>query len=461
MIVDFLEGDPDRPIIVGRVYNAEQMPPYALPANMTQSGIKSRSSQGRLGRRTSTRSASRTRRAPSRCSLHAQKNYDIEVENDETHWVGHDRTKTIDNDETMHVKHDRTETVDNNETITIHGARTRNGRQGRVDHDQRRAYGVGGQGRECQISGARARRSGRITPSRSATRHRRRSARIRPSRWAAGRRSRRRRIAPSRRRLRQRSIKKDLALKAGTSIAIEGNTSIELKVGQNSIKIDQSGITIKGMKVKIEGTVMTEVKGLMTNVKADAHADGERRHHDDQLTGDATMTAPAGAQAPYTPQPPSRRTTADLCAVADLGDEARAFLDGAGAAVAEGFHRTPHRRESAHRRRSLSRARAAAPRVRVVGVGLRAKGRGYGAAAADQGRARRDRTVDRSADRRPSAPDADVRRGRGFRHAGRLRGARRVHDRRQSRAAGRAGRSAGRVHDGEGRCPAASRSPPS
>ena len=46
VIVDFLEGDPDQPIITGRVYNAEQMPPYALPANMTQSGIKSRSSKG-------------------------------------------------------------------------------------------------------------------------------------------------------------------------------------------------------------------------------------------------------------------------------------------------------------------------------------------------------------------------------------------------------------------------------
>ena len=46
MIVDFLEGDPDRPIITGRVYNADQTVPYALPGNQTQSGIKSRSSKG-------------------------------------------------------------------------------------------------------------------------------------------------------------------------------------------------------------------------------------------------------------------------------------------------------------------------------------------------------------------------------------------------------------------------------
>jgi type VI secretion system secreted protein VgrG len=46
VIVSFLEGDPDRPIIVGSVYNGDAMPPYALPTNVTQSGIKSRSSKG-------------------------------------------------------------------------------------------------------------------------------------------------------------------------------------------------------------------------------------------------------------------------------------------------------------------------------------------------------------------------------------------------------------------------------
>jgi type VI secretion system secreted protein VgrG len=45
VIVDFLEGDPDQPIITGRVYNDKNMPPYELPSNMTQSGVKSRSSK--------------------------------------------------------------------------------------------------------------------------------------------------------------------------------------------------------------------------------------------------------------------------------------------------------------------------------------------------------------------------------------------------------------------------------
>ncbi|MBC7943688.1 MAG: type VI secretion system tip protein VgrG, partial [Burkholderiales bacterium] len=123
VIVDFLEGDPDDPIITGRVYNAEQMPPYALPANMTQTGTLSRSSKGGTAAN-ANEFRFEDKKGSEQVYLHAEKNQDIEVESDETHWVGHDRTKTIDNDETTLVKHDRTETVGNNETITIGVNRT-------------------------------------------------------------------------------------------------------------------------------------------------------------------------------------------------------------------------------------------------------------------------------------------------------------------------------------------------
>ena len=123
VIVDFLEGDPDRPIITGRVYNAEQMPPYELPANKTQTGIKTRSSlSGTPANFNEIRFEDK--KGAEQLFIHAEKNQDIEVENDETHWVGHDRRKTIDHDETTHVKHDRTETVGNNETIAIGVNRT-------------------------------------------------------------------------------------------------------------------------------------------------------------------------------------------------------------------------------------------------------------------------------------------------------------------------------------------------
>jgi type VI secretion system secreted protein VgrG len=130
VVVDFLEGDPDQPLITGRVYNAEQMPPWDLPANATQSGILTRSSKGGgYGNANAIRFEDKA--GSEQLWIHAEKNQDIEVEKDETHWVGQDRKKTIDRDETVHVKHDRTETVDNDEKITVHHDRIE-----RVDNDE-------------------------------------------------------------------------------------------------------------------------------------------------------------------------------------------------------------------------------------------------------------------------------------------------------------------------------------
>jgi type VI secretion system secreted protein VgrG len=120
VIVDFLEGDPDQPIITGRVYNADNQPPFGFPAGAVISGFKSDTHKGSGFNEMSMDDTA----GKERVFIHAQYNQDIEVEHDETHWVGNDRKKQIDHDETTLVKHDRTETVDNNETITVHGNRT-------------------------------------------------------------------------------------------------------------------------------------------------------------------------------------------------------------------------------------------------------------------------------------------------------------------------------------------------
>jgi type VI secretion system secreted protein VgrG len=119
VIVGFLEGDPDQPIIVGRVYNAEQMPPWSLPANATQSGVLTRSSKGG-----SPANANALRFEDKKGSemvwFHAEKDMATEVEHDKALWVGHDETCQVDHDRTRHVKHDETVTIDNNETRTVH-----------------------------------------------------------------------------------------------------------------------------------------------------------------------------------------------------------------------------------------------------------------------------------------------------------------------------------------------------
>ena len=114
VIVDFLEGDPDQPIIVGSVYNADQMPPYSLPDNKTQSGIRSRSSKSGT-----TENYNEIKfednKGKELITIHAEKDQTIEVENDETIKVHHDQMITVENN--------RTETVNVNETVTIKGDR--------------------------------------------------------------------------------------------------------------------------------------------------------------------------------------------------------------------------------------------------------------------------------------------------------------------------------------------------
>ncbi|MGV8604401.1 type VI secretion system Vgr family protein, partial [Pseudomonas aeruginosa] len=123
VIVSFLEGDPDRPIMTGRGDNAEQEVRSELLGNATQSGRKSRSSK--VGTRANFNEIPMEhKKGAETMIIHAEKNQDIGAENDDTQWVGHVRTKTIEHDETVHVKHDRTETVDNHETITIGVDRT-------------------------------------------------------------------------------------------------------------------------------------------------------------------------------------------------------------------------------------------------------------------------------------------------------------------------------------------------
>ncbi|MBU1361858.1 MAG: type VI secretion system tip protein VgrG [Gammaproteobacteria bacterium] len=120
VIVDFLNGDPDRPIIVGRVYNDDQPIPFE---SHTQSGFRTRSTPNG-GNANFNELRFDDKKGSEQVFLHAEKNQDIEVESDETHWVGHDRKKTIDHDETSHIKNNRTETVDVDEKIDIGANRT-------------------------------------------------------------------------------------------------------------------------------------------------------------------------------------------------------------------------------------------------------------------------------------------------------------------------------------------------
>jgi type VI secretion system secreted protein VgrG len=122
VIVDFLEGDPDQPIITGRVYNAEQMPPYGLPAGQVVSGIKSNSTKGGGGYNEFIMDDTKGNEL---IRVHGQYDMDSTIENDLREHVLHDRSRDVTNNETFTIGNDQTETIGGNQTLSVAKNRTR------------------------------------------------------------------------------------------------------------------------------------------------------------------------------------------------------------------------------------------------------------------------------------------------------------------------------------------------
>jgi type VI secretion system secreted protein VgrG len=108
VIVDFLEGDPDQPIITGRVYNGDQMPPFTLPDKGMVSGMKSNSTKGGGGYNEISLDDTKSKE---QITIHAQ--YDMGAT------VEHDDTQTVHNDRTIKVDGKHTETIVKDTSISI------------------------------------------------------------------------------------------------------------------------------------------------------------------------------------------------------------------------------------------------------------------------------------------------------------------------------------------------------
>jgi type VI secretion system secreted protein VgrG len=161
VIVDFLEGDPDRPIITGRVYNADEMPPYDLPNNGMVSGMKSNSTPGGGGYNEISMNDTK---GEENITIHAQYNMDTVVENDQSSTVHNNRTTTVDVDDSETVSNNQTLTVGSNQTvdvgsnqaITIGGERSVNvGSSDSLTVGSTRTMSVGGS-ESVTISGSRS-----------------------------------------------------------------------------------------------------------------------------------------------------------------------------------------------------------------------------------------------------------------------------------------------------------------
>ena len=119
VVVEFLEGDPDRPLITGRVYHAENMPPYPLPAEQTKSTIKSNSSKGGGG---FNEFRFEDKAGEEEIYLHGQKDWNTEILNNKSQTVGGNESNDVTGSHTESIGKDMTLTVTGNKTESVHTA---------------------------------------------------------------------------------------------------------------------------------------------------------------------------------------------------------------------------------------------------------------------------------------------------------------------------------------------------
>jgi type VI secretion system secreted protein VgrG len=242
VVIDFLEGDPDRPLIVGSVYNGEQMPHYPLPDEMTKSYIKTNSSKGGEGY---NELLFEDKKDEERLYMHAQKNMDVRVRNDSktriygnTHEIlgwekdgqkGGDLRTMIYQDKHLNVKRHDVSHVEGNAQLMVGNGDADDGGNLDISIENQKSETIGG-GSDLTVAGAsRQKIGGGHSQDVGGDVHIKSGGNIAAQSGPAN----------------------EIHLKGGMKVIVEAGMQISLVGPGGFVDIGPAGVTIQGVMVKI------------------------------------------------------------------------------------------------------------------------------------------------------------------------------------------------------------------
>ncbi|MCC6244876.1 MAG: type VI secretion system tip protein VgrG [Gemmatimonadaceae bacterium] len=269
VIVDFLDGNPDNPVVVGSLYNADNLPPWELPKHKTQTGVRTHSTLKGTPLENYNELRFEDKIKEEQIYLQAEKDLDTLVKNNETRLVQNNRTTTIHvNDEkTVDKGHDYTTVSEGEQDIKI----LKNQRSLYVNKDNNitvdgsEVIKVKGD-RSAEIGGNQ---SHQITGNNTTTIDGQQDCTVKnnDTKTISGGNSS---LTVQQGNLSMGASMGSISISAGMGqVSIEGMQQIELKVGGSSIIIGPAGVTIKGMVVTLEGTSVARVSAPTTLVNGD------------------------------------------------------------------------------------------------------------------------------------------------------------------------------------------------
>ncbi len=243
VIIEFLEGDPDQPIITGRVYNGDQMPPYGLPAGAVVSGIKSNSTKGGGGYNEYVMDDTKGNEL---IREHGQFDKDSTIENDLREHVLHDRSRDVTNNETVQVGNDRSKSIGHDEQTSVGRHRTESvGDNETISIGKNRTESVG-EDETISIGDNRTESVGKdetVTVGANRTENVGKDETVQIGEDRA------------------HSVGKNDTLSVGKNLAIVAGDEIVIKTGSASITMKKNGdIMIRGKNISVQGSGKVNVK---------------------------------------------------------------------------------------------------------------------------------------------------------------------------------------------------------